>query len=92
MCRTLRAPEIRTGHLWVYRGELGDVVYDCGRQRLLKVPPRMSRAPDLNDLRMLCKHVVVGKCRINLEIPTVTGQHLQRPVPITGPRKAAGRD
>jgi transposase len=23
-----RAPEIRTGHLWVYRGELGEVVYD----------------------------------------------------------------
>ena len=23
-----RAPEIRTGHLWGYRGELGDVVYD----------------------------------------------------------------
>ena len=23
-----RAPQIRTGHLWVYRGELGEVVYD----------------------------------------------------------------
>src|SRR5260370_9665366 len=23
-----RAPEIRTGHLWVHRGELGEVVYD----------------------------------------------------------------
>ncbi len=23
-----RAPEIQTGHIWVYRGELGDVVYD----------------------------------------------------------------
>lgn len=23
-----RAPEIRTGHIWVYRGELGEVVYD----------------------------------------------------------------
>jgi len=23
-----RAPEIRTGHLWVYRGELGEVAYD----------------------------------------------------------------
>jgi transposase len=23
-----RAPGIRTGHLWVYRGELGEVVYD----------------------------------------------------------------
>ena len=23
-----RAPEIRTGHLWAYRGELGEVVYD----------------------------------------------------------------
>ncbi len=23
-----RAPEIRTGHLWVYRGERGEVVYD----------------------------------------------------------------
>jgi transposase len=23
-----RAPEIRTGHLWVYRGQLGEVVYD----------------------------------------------------------------
>ena len=36
-----RAPEIRTGHLWVYRGELGEVVYDftwsCNRDGPLKM-------------------------------------------------------
>ena len=36
-----RAPEIRTGHLWVYRGELGDVVYDFTWTRNRDGPLRM---------------------------------------------------
>jgi transposase len=36
-----RAPEIRTGHLWVYRGELGDVVYDFTWSRNRDGPLKM---------------------------------------------------
>ena len=41
-CRTRsRAPEIRTGHLWVYRGELGEVVYDFTWSRNRDGPLKM---------------------------------------------------
>ncbi len=36
-----RAPEIRTGHLWVYRGELGEVVYDFTWSRNRDGPLKM---------------------------------------------------
>src|SRR5580692_7610756 len=36
-----RAPEIRTGHLWVYRGKLGDVVYDFTWSRNRDGPLKM---------------------------------------------------
>ncbi|MBI4515947.1 MAG: IS66 family transposase [Deltaproteobacteria bacterium] len=36
-----RAPEIRTGHLWVYRAEAGDVVYDFTWLRNRDGPLRM---------------------------------------------------
>ena len=36
-----RAPEIRTGHLWAYRGELGDVVYDFTWSRNRDGPLKM---------------------------------------------------
>jgi transposase len=39
-----RAPEIRTGHLWVYRGELGDVVYDFTWSRNRDGPLKMLAA------------------------------------------------
>ena len=35
------APEIRTGHLWVYRGELGEVVYDFTWSRNRDGPLKM---------------------------------------------------
>jgi transposase len=36
-----RAPEIRTGHLWAYRGELGEVVYDFTWSRNRDGPLKM---------------------------------------------------
>src|SRR6266851_2351202 len=36
-----RALEIRTGHLWVYRGELGEVVYDFTWSRNRDGPLKM---------------------------------------------------
>ena len=36
-----RAPEIRTGHLWVYRGEGGEVVYDFTWSRNRDGPLKM---------------------------------------------------
>ena len=36
-----RAPEIRTGHLWVYRGEGGEVVYDFTWSRNRDGPMKM---------------------------------------------------
>ena len=56
-----RAPEIRTGHLWVYRGELGEVVYDftwsrqSGRAaedagQLLRGYLQVDAAPAYNDV------------------------------------------
>jgi hypothetical protein len=36
-----RAQEIRTGHLWVYRGELGEVVYDFTWSRNRDGPLKM---------------------------------------------------
>lgn len=37
----IRAPEIRTGHLWAHRGELGEVVYDFTWARNRDVPLKM---------------------------------------------------
>src|ERR1700694_4103979 len=36
-----RAAEIRTGHLWVYRGEMGEVVYDFTWSRNRDGPLKM---------------------------------------------------
>jgi hypothetical protein len=55
------------------------------RQRLLEVPSGVRNASDFDDPGRLRKHVIIGGRRIHLEIPTVTDQHLQRPVPITRP-------
>ena len=45
-----RAPEIRTGHLWVYRGELGDVVYDFTWSRNRDGPLKM-----LGHYQVICR-------------------------------------
>ena len=38
-----RAPKIRSGHLWVYRSELGEVVYDFTWSRNRDGPMQMLR-------------------------------------------------
>ena len=50
------------------------------RHRLLEVPAGVRPAADFDDLGILRKHVVIGERRVHLEIPTMVGQHLQRPV------------
>src|SRR5208282_493836 len=64
----------------------------CARDRrrrhcLLEVPSGMRHASDFDNPVISRKHVVIGGRRIHLEIPTVTGQHLQRPVTIARPGK-----
>jgi hypothetical protein len=56
-------------------------------QRLLEVPPCERHAADFDDVRMLGEHVIIRGRRVHLEIPTVVGQHLQRPVTIARPRE-----
>jgi hypothetical protein len=50
-----RTPEIRTGHLWVYRGERGDVVYDFTWTR-----NRDGRPAILCSLVQTCKHLQIN--------------------------------
>jgi transposase len=67
-----RAPEIRTGHLWVYRGELGEVVYDFTWSRNRDGPLKMlagyrgylqvDAAPAYDDLFAQCPEIIEVGC------------------------------
>ena len=67
-----RAPEIRTGHLWVYRGELGEVVYDFTWSRNRDGPLRMlagyrgylqvDAAPAYDDVFAQCPEIIEVGC------------------------------
>ena len=55
------------------------------RQRLLEVASGVRPAADFDDRGRLREHVIISGRRVHLQIPTVVGQHLQRPVAIARP-------
>jgi hypothetical protein len=94
-----RAPEIRTGHLWVYRGELGEVVYDFTWSRNRDGPLKMlagyrgylqvDAAPAYDDVFTQYPGIIEAAVKQGRGISKAVDRELTLKVPNPGHRLAA---